>query len=38
MPQTEILEKKQSLESLDTHMIHVTLTYPMQNFKLLQNV
>ncbi len=31
MPQTEILEKKAVTGvALDTHMIHVTLTYPMQ--------
>ncbi len=39
MPQTEILEKKAVTGvALDTHMIHVTLTYPMQNFKLLQKM
>ncbi|GGI42126.1 aspartate kinase [Mammaliicoccus stepanovicii] len=39
MPQTEILEKKAVTGvALDTHMIHVTLTYPMQNFVLLQNL
>ncbi len=39
MPQTEILEKKAVTGvALDTHMIHVTLTYPMQNFALLQKL
>ncbi|WP_281512826.1 aspartate kinase, partial [Mammaliicoccus vitulinus] len=39
MPQTEILEKKAVTGvALDKHMIHVTLTYPMQNFALLQNL
>ena len=39
MPQAEILEKKAVTGvALDTHMIHVTLTYPMQNFALLQKL
>ncbi|WP_323702403.1 aspartate kinase [Mammaliicoccus sp. Dog046] len=39
MPQAEILEKKAVTGvALDSHMIHVTLTYPMQNFDLLQKL
>nr|WP_263313323.1 aspartate kinase [Mammaliicoccus sp. Marseille-Q6498] len=39
MPRTEILEKKAVTGvALDTHMIHVTLTYPMPNFALLQKL
>ena len=34
----DIREKAVTGVALDTHMIHVTLTYPMQNFALLQKL